>query len=362
MKLDQTLIVLIVAALVVIGFFFWRSKREERRIREREKERNREVPDVLMNPPPEVDEKKVTDGQPSQDPPVYELLEKERKQEEGLSSEDLKGYPKAPVDAGVQWVLEMTPQTGKVFSIGGMQSLWLELTELKLPLQLNLWARSSRDKLYYSPRHLPIEAEHIVVAVVMANREGMLDPVADSKVLQVLEQAAAHNDVDVRSSADIERVPMLAEQTRRFINYFDMMVDFLFVPQDSEKGFSADQLARVAKEAGFRHANSQWEYRVDPSTREPSMVMKFVDSQCVKFSLDVPLVNFTRGDLQRFFSLANHLSNHLQGFWLDSDRTPVNTLYAIGLEKKLKERMKMMHQHGVDAGSERATRIFARGA
>ncbi len=364
--MGQTVIVLIVAALVVIAIFFWRSKSEEKKIRDREKARD-QVPDVLMGEDrqePPLDPERLNAGFPSKDPPVYALLEKENENgDASASAADLKGWEKAPVDNGVQWTLEMVPQEGKVFSIGGIQSLWLELCQLNLPLQINLWAKSRRDHLYYSPKHLPIEAEHIVVAVVMANRVGQLEPVAASKVLQALEQAATHNDVDVRLSADIERVPMLAEQTVRFVRYFDTAVEFLIVPQDPENGaFTAEQIGSVAKEAGFRSAGALWEYRIDPLAREPAMVLSTVDAHTLKFTLDVPMANFGRGDLQRFFSLANHLANHLNAVWLDAKKNPVDALAAMQLEQHLKERMKTMHQHGVDAGSERAARIFARGA
>ena len=369
--MSQTQILLIVAALIVIAVFFWRSKREEKKtlgINETQKTgKDPLFPDEISSQDktdPHIDPARLNGSVPSDQPPVYQIIENERVDDPNASPQDLMGYPKAPVDTGVQWVLELVPQEGKAFSIGGMQSLWLELTQLNLPLQISMWVQSRRDQLYYTPKHLPIEATHIVVAVVKANRVAQLDPVAASKVLQVLEQAATHNDVDVRLSEEVERVPMSADQTRRFVRYFDAAVELLILPMDPEKGaFKSEDVATVAKEAGFRTAGSSWEYRIDPLTREPAMTLSMADDgKSAKLTLDVPMANFGRGDLKRFFSLANHIANHLGGVWLDAKKQPVDAYGAMMLEKHLKERMKTMHQHGVDAGSERAARIFARGA
>lgn len=371
--MSQTQILLIVAALVVIAVFFWRSKREAKKILNKEKF-DRPSTDVLMEgglkKDPHFDEIRAAmqAAVPSEQPPVYDLLEQENAErmaaEEDSSPTDLVGYEKPPVDTGVQWVLELVPQEGRVFSIGGMQSLWLELKQLNLPLQVNMWVKSRRDQLYYSAKHLPIESTHIVVAVVKANRVALLEPVSASKVLQVLEQAAAHNDVEVRPSEDVEKVPVSADMTRQFISFFDAAVDLLIVPMDPNQGsFSSAQVGSVAKEAGFRPAGSLWEYRLDAQSREPVMTLKLSDDmKSVKLTLDVPLTNFGRDDLKRFFSLANHLANHLGGVWLDAKRNPVDAYGAVMLQKHLEGRMKDMHKHGVDAGSERAARIFARGA
>ncbi len=333
------------------------------------------VPDVLMGDDgqrkdPTLGNEPVEDsGLPSEEPPVYGILQEESEakilDKDASLSPEYTGLDHAPVDPGVQWVLELVPQEGRTFSIGGIQSLWLELTQLNLPLQVSLWAQSRRDRLYYSPKHLPIEAIHVVVSVVMANRVAKLDAVAASKVLQAMEQAAAHNDVDVRLSADMDRVPVLAEQTQRFVMYFDTSVDLLIVPAVPEgAGFTLEAINTVAKEAGFKAASGRWEYRIDRFAREPLMTLNLTGNETreLRFTLDVPVANLARGDLKRFFSLANHLANHLGGVWLNAQKKPVETLGAAQLEQHLRERMKLMHQHGVDAGSERALRIFARGA
>ena len=60
---------------------------------------------------------------PSEQPPVYDLLEQENAErmaaEEDSSPTDLVGYEKPPVDTGVQWVLELVPQEGRVIQYGG---------------------------------------------------------------------------------------------------------------------------------------------------------------------------------------------------------------------------------------------------
>ena len=367
--MSQTQIILIVAALLVIAIFFWRSKREERKIRDKDRGLGRSKVDVLMDgvekQDPLLDEQKMRDsaGQPSDTPPVYVEIEKESAAQVTQESLfEMMGHPKAPVDPGVQWVLELVPQEGHAFFFGGIQSLWLALTELQLPLQINLWAKSRRDNLYYSPKHLPIEASHLVVAVVVANRVAMLDPVSASKVLQVLEQAAMHNDVDVRTATDVEKVPQRADDTRRFIDYFDSSVNLLIVPMSEDIQLTAERVGLVAKAAGFKPNAGRWDYRLDPMAREPAFTLSMVGDGTLKLTLDVPMSNLGRGDLQRFFSLANHLANHLGAGWFNEKREVVDSLLAISMEKALKARMKMMHDHGVDAGSERAARIFARGA
>ena len=109
--MSQTQILLIVAALVVIAVFFWRSKREAKKILNKEKF-DRPSTDVLMEgglkKDPHFDEIRAAmqAAVPSEQPPVYDLLEQENAErmaaEEDSSPTDLVGYEKPPVDTGVQ--------------------------------------------------------------------------------------------------------------------------------------------------------------------------------------------------------------------------------------------------------------------
>ena len=241
--MSQTQIILIVAALVVIAFFFWRSMREERRMRASRKARLQAGGDVRKDvlaeekPEPRVEpqlEDMVDDDEPheavqsdlpSEKPPVYERFAEEQKARlereaarGGRKAGRIAGIEKPPVDHGIQWGLDVTSYEGKTFPLGSMDSLVTQIRQLSLPLPVSLWAKSAEDGLYYPSECLPAEAVHIVATILIANRAAVLDDVSASSFLQVLEQTAAQNDVDVRTSCDIKTAVSTAVQISRFIH------------------------------------------------------------------------------------------------------------------------------------------------
>ena len=330
--MSQTQIILIVAALVVIAFFFWRSMREERRMRASRKARLQaggdvrkdvlaeEKPEPRVEPqledmvdddePHEAVQSASRDDLPSEKPPVYERFAEEQKAR--LEREAARGGRKAG----------------------------------------------------HPSECLPAEAVHIVATILIANRAAVLDDVSASSFLQVLEQTAAQNDVDVRTSCDIKTAVSTAVQISRFIHYYDKLIEVSIVPAPREEGLTLEEVTKVAEGAGFVSASGRWELRIDEGSREPLMTLSLAgaDSSQLRLSFDVPLANVPRGDLKRFFQLANHIACHLGGVWVDGAGNRIEAAGGLILQDEIEHQDAQMAASGVRPGSERARLLFSRSA
>lgn len=391
--MSQTQIILIAAAIAVIAFFFWRSMREERRMRASRKTRLQASGDVRKDvlaeekPDPRVepqlddmvdddethepDHAAAADDLPSEKPPVYERLAEEQKAriereavEGGRPAARIAGVEKPPVDRGIQWVLDVTPYEGKTFPLGAMDSLVTQIRQLSLPLPVALWAKSAEDGLYYPSECLPAEAVHLIATILITNRAAVLDEVSASSFLQVLEQTAAQHDVDVRTSCDMKTAIATAAQISRFVHYYDKILEVTIVPAPREGGLTLDEVTKVAKGAGFVSASGRWELRLDEGSKEPVMALSLAgtDASQLRLAFDVPLANVLRGDLKRFFQLANHIACHLGGVWVDGAGKRIEAAGGLILQQEIEHQDAQMTASGVRPGSERARLLFSRSA
>lgn len=400
----ETIIVGVIAVVVVIAVIYWRSKRQEIAARPRSPlpRPTRDVLDPERAEKPRVEPELKSDGgksaksskdaqpapvkaalAPSDEPPIYDELEREenrrkaqaeaaercagtarssRAQPEPERLEDRRAYP--PVDAQIEWVLDISPKEGKHFSVGGIQSLAVEVKRLGLPLRVRIWAKSAKDGLYYEADELPANATHVVAALALANRTTALDEVRASAFYQVLEQSAAQNDVEVRRDLEPKDAVLRSKILRDFIEYYDTQVDVLIEPTDPETPFTVALVDGIARAAGFRAASGCWELRACEGDHDPIVSLAFgaEGTKNLTLSFDVPLASLSRGDLQLFFRLANHLACELHAAWSDCSRQPIDAGGALLIEEQVAAHDALMAKNGVAAGSERAKLLFARGA
>ena len=121
---------------------------------------------------------------------------------------------------------------------------------------------------------------------------------------------------------------------------------------------------KVAEGAGFVSASGRWELRIDEGSREPLMTLSLAgaDSSQLRLSFDVPLANVPRGDLKRFFQLANHIACHLGGVWVDGAGNRIEAAGGLILQDEIEHQDAQMAASGVRPGSERARLLFSRSA
>ena len=241
-------------------------------------------------------------------------------------------------------MLDVTPYEGKTFPLGSMDSLVTQIRQLSLPLPVSLWAKSAEDGLYYPSECLPAEAVHIVATILIANRAAVLDDVSASSFLQVLEQTAA--------SCDIKTAVSTAVQISCFIHYYDKLLEVSIVPAPREEGLTLEEVTKVAEGAGFVSASGRWELRIDEGSREPLMTLSLAgaDSSQLRLSFDVPLANVPRGDLKRFFQLANHIACHLGGVWVDGAGNRIEAAGGLILQDEIEHQDAQMAASGVRPG------------
>ncbi|WP_295479430.1 hypothetical protein [uncultured Sutterella sp.] len=401
----EILIPILVIAVVLIGLVYWRSKREEKRASApgMGSLRSIKTEDPLVESAARVEpglvsaasiEKAAAQaaaaaegevdrepasaaaGEPSAEPPVYDVLEREeaeRKAAEAAEKEEEpedeeEESPKAaaaretpPVDPALEWLLDIAPVEGMQFALGGVKSLKLELEGLGLALAVHVFAQSSKDGLYYESDELTGPARHVVAALALANRAAHLDEVSASRFFQVLEQSAAQNGVPIRRELEPVQAVQRSEGLKHFIDYFDRRIEVLITPTDPETSFDFDVVDHAAKAAGFTAASGRWEMKLDPAERDPVFTLSFGTdgTQTLVLAYDLPLGSLSRGDLKRFFALANDLAARLDGLWSDCSRRPIDAGGAMMIAETVAEHARLMTEKGVPPGSPRAQLLFS---
>lgn len=386
--LGQTEIVLLVLVVLVVAvFFIWRSRQHVRTAKKTGKIRgDYAVEDVLMKSgekeapakteptlAPETEAKPAADAAPSDIPPVYDVIEEEEERKRAAeeaaraNAEEVDAVPAAvgsewpAVDTALEWVLDISAPEKTTFKMGGLDSLRRELRALNLKLPLFVWTRSAEDGLYYESDRLQKSADHIVVAVVLANRAAQLDELTASSVLQVLETVATQYDINVRLSQEIPEAVASAKTLRQFIRYYDNRLELEVVPLDPSVDFTLDAVAKLAAASGFEQNRGGFEYRASAESLSPEITLSLTaaETRGLRLSLDLPLVHEARGDFSTFLRLANHFCGHLHAALSDCNGKPIGTAEAMYIEEAARERMRAMKKAGVVAGSERARLLFS---
>lgn len=390
--LGQTEIVLLVLVVLVVAvFFIWRSRQHVRTAKKTGKIRgDYAVEDVLMKSgekeapakteptlAPETEAKPASvaaaDAAPSDIPPVYDVIEEEEERKRAAeeaaraNAEEVDAVPAAvgsewpAVDTALEWVLDISAPEKTTFKMGGLDSLRRELRALNLKLPLFVWTRSAEDGLYYESDRLQKSADHIVVAVVLANRAAQLDELTASSVLQVLETVATQYDINVRLSQEIPEAVAAAKTLRQFIRYYDNRLELEVVPLDPSVDFTLDAVAKLAAASGFEQNRGGFEYRASAESLSPEITLSLTaaETRGLRLSLDLPLVHEARGDFSTFLRLANHFCGHLHAALSDCNGKPIGTAEAMYIEEAARERMRAMKKAGVVAGSERARLLFS---
>lgn len=400
----EILIPIIVIAVILVALIFWRSKREEKRARESGgKLRSVQTADALAGSEPRVEPdliaqateraRKAADGElnstikadptlgrlldeseiptPTEEPPIYAELEREEaeaaraeeaKKESAEQSADPRSRAVPPVDSAIEWILDIAPVDGMQFALGGVKSLKLELARLNLPLLVRVFGQSSKDGLYYEAEELHFPARHVVASMVLANRAAKLDEVGASRFFQVLEQSAAQNNVVIRRELEPGQAVLRSATLKNFINYFDRKVEVVIAPIDPEQPFDLEAVSKAARKAGFESSSGSWELRFDPAERDPVISLAFgpEGTNTLVLTYDLPLGNLARGDLKRYFALANHLAAELKSRWSDCSKHPVDAGGAMLIAEQAEAHGKLMAENGVEPGSNRARLLFSR--
>lgn len=391
------LIPIAIIAVILVGFIVWRSKRDEKRSRGL---KDVHTDDPLMGHTPgrvepdlvnagshenapaakttyEEENRPESEGDafaeripaPSQEPPIYKVLERQeedrlRREEEAakLAAEEVLDRQRPPVNGAIEWVLDISPADGMQFALGGVKSLKLELKRLGLPLLVRVFAQSSKDGLYYEADEFISSARHVVASLLLANRAAQLDEVSASRFFQVLEQSAAQNNVVIHRTLEPRQAVERSAQLHHFIEYFDKKVEILISPRDAEQSFELETVRTAARKAGFTEGSGIWELRFDPMERDPVVTLAFSGDGAheLRLELSLAIANLSRGDLKRFFALANQLAAAMKGNWTDCSHRPVEAGGAMIIAQRAEEHAALMNQSGLVPGSDAARLIFAR--
>ena len=130
---------------------------------------------------------------------------------------------------------------------------------------------------------------------------------------------------------------------------------------EAEENFSLEAVGAAASAAGFAAASGRWELRLAVDDIDPVMTLAFGPDQTksLTLALSLPLANLARGDLKRFFAIANSLSAALNGIWTDCAARPIDAGGAMQIAEKIASQAKLMSAGGVTPASERAKLLFS---
>ena len=199
------------------------------------------------------------------------------------------------------------------------------------------------------------------------------------RFFQVLEQSAAQNEVALRRDMEPEDAVKRSLELKRFIQYYDRSVEIRIVapqapaasnaPEGSDaqegdanrQGFSLEAVSAAALAAGFTAASGRWELRLDEEDIDPVMTLSFgpEETNTLTLALALPLTNTARGDLKRFFALANDFACTLGGSWVDCASRPIDAGGAMQIADKVAYQAKLMTTGGVIPASDRAKLLFS---
>ncbi len=395
--LYQTLIIVVVIAAVAVALLFWYAKKSERKVSITGQNRNDPLTVAEPGPAPDVEraervepELKMTDGpdeedtdetsdesgekttsgsewQPSDDPPVYGKYDEAAKRSPGRNgpaAAPSDGRETPPMDRGIEWILHVVSRDGAPFAMGEVESLPSELESLRLPLAVQVWAKSVRDGLWHKAERLSGPASEVSASVMFANRTAALDDVSASNFFQRVERFAICYGATVDASYESAQAVAIARQIRMLVEVLNAEMRVYLRPVDPESGpFTLEAVGEAALGSGFTSGSGRWEWRSAPADHEPVFTLGFAEEgvKSLYLAFDMPLASLSRGDLKKFFATANHLSAVLGAYWCDAGGRSIDAASALLIEEQVAAHGVRMRQRNIVPGSQRAARLFSRG-
>ncbi len=230
----------------------------------------------------------------------------------------------------------------------------LERMALELPTHLAVW--DARAQHWTGPDRFGFYSE-ILIAVQLANRRGHLGEIDAARFVAAAQQIAVSADADF-DGPDMPRLLAQAAELDRLCARFDVQVTLTL--ESSTAPWPAATLESAAVQEGLTPAGAlRWESRA-ASGRALAMLASESPTDEINLVLDAPLASAEPAPLNLLFSTAANLSAQLNARVVDDNGRPVQTDAELVIEAQLAQLHADMRAAGIEPGSLRAQRLYAR--
>jgi hypothetical protein len=295
------------------------------------------APPAIASPAVAVDEAPVTaPADPGAEPPAYALPD---------------GWTEDPL---LDFVIELRC-THAIDGVAALEARG-QLERLQLPLATHLAVWDAKAQQWTAPDRFGFYTE-LLVAVQMAHRQGALGEIDAGRFVAAVQQIALDIDADF-DAPDVPRLVAQASELDRLCAQFDVQVTLTL--EAGEAKWPSELVKSTAAEAGFSAAGSgRWEQRGPTGGLLLAMNADALPATRLGISIDVPLVPPEGSPLSKQFAVADQLAARLNARVVDDNGRPVQREAHFAIAAQLAGLYEQMQAAGIQAGSERARRLYA---
>jgi hypothetical protein len=231
-----------------------------------------------------------------------------------------------------------------------------QLERLQLPLATHFAVWDAKAQQWTAPDRFGFYTE-LLVAIQMAHRQSALGEIDAGRFVAAVQQIALDIDADF-DAPDVPRLVAQATELDRLCARFDVQVTLTL--EAGEIKWPAELVQSTAAEAGFAPASSgRWEQRGPYGGLLLTMNADALPASRLGISIDVPLVAAESSPLSRQFAVADQLATRLNARVVDDNGRPVQREAHFAIAAQLAGLYEQMQAAGIQAGSERARRLYA---
>jgi hypothetical protein len=231
-----------------------------------------------------------------------------------------------------------------------------QLERLQLPLATHLAVWDAKAQQWTAPDRFGFYTE-LLVAVQMAHRQGALSEIDAGRFVAAVQQIALDIDADF-DAPDVPRLVAQASELDRLCAQFDVQVTLTL--EAGEAKWPSELVKSTAAEAGFSAVGpGRWEQREPAGGLLLTMNADALPATRLGISIDVPLVPPEGSPLSKQFAVADQLAARLNARVVDDNGRPVQREAHFAIAAQLAGLYEQMQAAGIQAGSERARRLYA---
>jgi hypothetical protein len=231
-----------------------------------------------------------------------------------------------------------------------------QLERLQLPLATHLAVWDAKAQQWTAPDRFGFYSE-LLVAVQMAHRKSALGEIDAGRFVAAVQQIALDIDADF-DAPDVPRLVAQAGELDRLCARFDVQVTLTL--ESGEAKWPAELVQAIAAEVGFSEVGpGRWEQRGPNGGLLLTMNADALPATRLGISIDVPLVPPEGSPLSRQFAVADQLAARLNARVVDDNGRSVQREAHFAIAAQLAGLYEQMQAAGIQAGSERARRLYA---
>lgn len=209
----------------------------------------------------------------------------------------------------------------------------------------------------------------LYLALQLVNRAGPVNPAQLAAFCEAV-KSCAEKIPAAAMLPDTDEALQQARELDAFCAEVDVAIGINIVAQKAG-AFSGTKIRALAEAAGFKlEPEGVFHYRNDErrilftlDNHEPAPFIpeqiKSLSTTGITLLLDVPRVANGHKVLDRMFDVGNHFAHGLGGQMVDDNRVALNETGVAKIKQQLGAILAAMAERGIQAGSERALRLFS---